>query len=59
MGRVLSLRFAVVFGSMSLAMGIGGVLGDMFGAGPVMGAFGVVTVLAGLAGLLVPAVRDA
>ena len=40
-------------------MGIGGVLGEWFGAAPVIGAFGVVTLAAGLAGLFVPAVRDA
>lgn len=59
MGRVLGLRFSVVFGAMSLAMGVGGVLGEWFGAAPVIGVFGLVTVAAGLAGLLVPAVRDA
>jgi len=59
MGRVLGLRFSVVFGSMTLAMGVGGVLGEWFGAAPVIGVFGLVTAVAGLAGLLVPAVRDA
>jgi MFS family permease len=59
MGRVLGLRFSLVFGSMTIAMGIGGVLGQVFGAAPVIGVFGLVTVAAGLAGLLVPAVRDA
>ena len=59
MGRVLGLRFSLVFGAMTFAMGLGGVLGEIFGAAPVMGAFGLVTVVAGLAGLLVPAVRDA
>jgi MFS family permease len=59
MGRVLSLRFSLVFGAMTLAMGIGGVLGDVFGAAPVIGLFGLVTVVAGVAGLFVPAVRDA
>jgi MFS family permease len=59
MGRVLSLRFALVFGAMTLAMGVGGVLGEAFGASIVIGAFGLITVIAGLAGLLVPAVRDA
>ena len=59
MGRVLGLRFSVVFGAMTLAMGLGGVLGEAFGAAPVIGAFGLVTVVAGLGGLLVPAVRDA
>ncbi|HET9682002.1 MAG TPA: MFS transporter, partial [Candidatus Limnocylindrales bacterium] len=59
MGRVIGLRFSLVFGSMTLAMGIGGVLGEAFGAPIVIGAFGLLTVVAGLAGLLVPAVRDA
>jgi MFS family permease len=59
MGRVLGLRFSLVVGSTTLAMGVGGVLGELFGAAVVIGAFGLVTVAAGLAGLLVPAVRDA
>jgi len=59
MGRLLGLRFSLVYGSMTLAMGVGGVLGAVFGAAPVLGFFGLVTVAAGLAGLLVPAVRDA
>jgi hypothetical protein len=40
-------------------MGLGGVLAVAFGAAPVIGLFGLVTVAAGLAGLFVPAVRDA
>jgi len=59
MGRVLGFRFSLVFGSMTLAMGLGGILGQAFGAAPVIGVFGLVTVAAGLAGLFVPAVRDA
>ena len=59
MGRVVGFRFALVFGSMTLAMAVGGVLGAFFGAAVVIGAFGVLTLVAGLAGLLVPAVRDA
>jgi MFS family permease len=59
MGRLLGLRFSLVYGSMTVAMGVGGVLGEFFGAAPVIGVFGLVTVVAGLAGLLVPAVRDA
>jgi MFS family permease len=58
-GRVLGLRFSIVFGSMTIAMGVGGVLGEVFGVAPVIGAFGLITVVAGLAGLLTPAVRDA
>jgi len=59
MGRVLGFRFSLVFGSMTIAMGLGGILGAMFGAAPVIGIFGLVTVAAGLGGLFVPAVRDA
>jgi MFS family permease len=59
MGRVLSLRFTAVFGSMTVALGVGGILGEQFGASAVIGAFGLVTVAAGIVGLFVPAVRDA
>ena len=59
MGRVVGFRFSLVFGAMTLAMAVGGVLGELFGAGPVFVLFGIVTLAAGLAGLLVPAVRDA
>jgi MFS family permease len=59
MGRVVGLRFALVFGSLTIAMLLGSILGQVFGPGPVMAAFGLVTVAAGLAGLAVPAVRDA
>jgi MFS family permease len=59
MGRVVGFRFALVFGSMTLAMGVGGVLGEIFGAAPVIAVFGLLTLAAGLAGLFVPAVRDA
>jgi hypothetical protein len=58
-GRVVGFRFALVFGSMTLAMGVGGVLGEIFGPSPVIATFGLVTMAAGLAGLFVPAVRDA
>jgi MFS family permease len=58
-GRVIGFRFALVFGSMTLAMGVGGILGEIFGPAPVIAAFGLLTLAAGLAGLLVPAVRDA
>ena len=59
MGRVLGFRFSLVFGSMTIAMGLGGILGEAFGAGPIIGVFGLVTVAAGLGGLFFPAVRDA
>ena len=59
LGRVLGFRFALVFGSMTIAMGLGGLLAQVAGAAVVIGLFGVMTIFAGLAGLLVPAVRDA
>jgi MFS family permease len=59
MGRVVGFRYALVFGSMTIAMAAGGVLGTVFGVAPVLGVFGLVTTVTGLAGLLVPAVRDA
>ena len=59
MGRVVGFRFALVFGSMTIAMALGSVLGEVFGPAPVIAAFGLVTAAAGLAGLLIPAVRDA
>jgi MFS family permease len=59
MGRVVGFRFSLVFGSMTLAMAVGGVLAEVVGVTPVIALFGFVTMLAGLAGLLVPAVRNA
>ena len=58
-GRVVSFRFALVFGSMTAAMAIGGVLGQVVGIAPVLALSGLASILAGLAGLLVPAMRDA
>src|SRR5215212_2078567 len=43
MGRVLSFRFSLVVGSTTLAMGIGGILGEWFGASVIIGFFGLVT----------------
>jgi DHA3 family macrolide efflux protein-like MFS transporter len=58
MGRLLGLRFTMVFGSMAIATGVGGVLGAAIGAPLTLGIFGLTTVAAGAIGLLVPAVRD-
>jgi MFS family permease len=58
-GRVVGFRFALVFGSMTLAMALGGILGQLVGIVPVLIVSGIVTVLAGLAGLFVPDMRDA
>jgi DHA3 family macrolide efflux protein-like MFS transporter len=58
MGRLLGLRFTLVFGSMAIATGVGGFIGAAIGAPLTLGIFGLLTVAAGAAGLLVPAVRD-
>ena len=58
-GRVVGFRFSLVFGAMTLAMGVAGILATILGTAPVLGIFGVITAVAGLAGLLVSAVRDA
>jgi MFS family permease len=59
MGRVIGFRFALVFGSMTVAMGMGAILGQFLGVTTVLAVFGIVTMLAGVAGLFVPAIRDA
>ncbi len=59
MGRVVSFRFAVVFGGMSIAMAVGGVLTASFGPGPVIAAAGLISIAAGLGGFLVKALREA
>jgi predicted MFS family arabinose efflux permease len=59
MGRVVGFRFAAVFGAMTLAMGVGGILAELIGIQTTFVAFGLVTLAAGLAGILVPSVRDA
>lgn len=59
MGRVVSFRFQMVFGAMAVAMAIGGILASIVGVTTVIALFGVVTIGAGLAGFVVPAIRDA
>ena len=58
-GRVIGFRFSLVFGAMTLSIGVGGVLAEVIGVTTVIAAFGVVTTVAGLAGWFVPAVREA
>jgi hypothetical protein len=48
-----------VFGSITLGMAVGGVFGEVVGPALVFGVFGIVTVLAGLAGLLSRPLREA
>jgi MFS family permease len=59
MGRVVSFRFALVFGGMSVAMAVGGLFVGFFGPGPVIAAAGLLSIVAGLAGLGVRALREA
>ena len=59
MGRVVSFRSALVLGGMSIAMGVGGLLIGVVDTGPVLAGAGVLSIVAGLAGLLVRAVREA
>jgi DHA3 family macrolide efflux protein-like MFS transporter len=59
MGRVVGFRFSLVFGSMAIAMGVGGLLTVVLPVTTIIATFGLLTMFAGLAGLLVPAVRDA
>ncbi|HEY7591456.1 MAG TPA: MFS transporter [Candidatus Limnocylindrales bacterium] len=59
MGRVVSFRFALVGGAWAVAMAVGGVLGEVVGVATTLGVFGLVMLAAGLAGMLVPPLRDA
>ncbi len=58
-GRVIGFRFALVFGAMTLSIGLGGLLAEAIGTTTVIALFGLVSAVAGLAGWFVPAVRDA
>jgi len=58
-GRVVSFRFSAVFGSMTIAMAVGGLMSEALGPATVFGIFGILTVLAGLAGLLSRPLREA
>jgi hypothetical protein len=58
-GRVVGFRFALVFGSMTLAMALGGLAASAVGTVPVLVVSGAISIVAGLAGLLVPEMRDA
>ncbi len=60
LGRVVGFRFALVFGSMTIAMARrAGSSPRSRASGRCLAVFGIMTMFAGLAGLLVPAVRDA
>jgi MFS family permease len=59
MARVVSLRFAIVFGVMTIATFALGLVANVTGVGPVVALAGLIAVVAGVAGYFVPAVRDA
>lgn len=59
MGRVVSTRQAIVFGVMAASMAVAGWLSGLFGPANVLAFSGVVCVLAGLGGLLLPSMRNA
>jgi hypothetical protein len=59
MGRVVSSRQALVFGAIAASMGISGWLADIIGPAMVLVVAGGICALAGAAGLLVPAMRNA
>lgn len=59
LGRVVSFRFSLVFGAMTLSIGLGGVLAETIGVTTVIAAFGLVTATAGIAGWFIPAIREA
>ncbi len=59
LGRVVAIRSSIVMGAMAFAMGICTVLVAFVPAGPLIAATGMLAVLAGVVGALLPAVRDA
>ncbi len=59
LGRAIGFRISLVYGAMTLAIGLGGLLAEVIGVTTVFAAFGIVTMLAGLAGWFVPAIREA
>ncbi|MFI5261613.1 MAG: MFS transporter [Candidatus Limnocylindrales bacterium] len=59
MGRVVSFRSGLVYGSMTVGMGISGLLAQIMPVGWVLSAFGALTVACGMLALLLPAMRDA
>jgi MFS family permease len=58
-GRVVGFRFALVFGSLTLAIGLAGIAVELVGIPPVLLVGGLLTAGAGVAGWFIPAVREA
>ncbi len=58
MGRVLAIRSTLVFGAMTLAMGVAGIFAESADVGLVIATFGLITTIAGIVGAFLPAVRN-
>jgi MFS family permease len=58
MGRVVAFRGSFVFGSLTLAMAVSGLIAEVVPVGIVIAGFGAVTAVAGLVAALLPAIRD-
>jgi MFS transporter, DHA3 family, macrolide efflux protein len=59
MGRVVAMRGSMVFGAMTASAAVCSVAAQTVPTGTIFAVLGAVTVLAGLLGTLLPAVRDA
>ncbi len=59
LGRVIAIRLALVNGMLAVAMVSSGLLAELFGFRAVLAVCGVLTAVAGLAGLLVRPIRKA
>jgi hypothetical protein len=59
MGRVFSIRMALVFGVMTASMALCGAAAEFVSAGAVFVAAGLIALAAGITGLAWPAVREA
>ena len=59
MGRVIGIRFSMVLGPLTLAMAVSGLIAQLVGPSAAFIGFGLLTAVAGVAGLFLPAVRDA
>jgi MFS family permease len=59
MGRVVAFRSGLVYGSMTVGMGLSGLLAQVVPVGMVLTGFGGLTVACGVLALALPAMRDA
>ena len=59
MGRVVAIRSSMVLGAMTASATVCTLLIQYIGAGTIFAITGAITVVAGLIGAMLPAVRDA